>query len=126
MDDLVSRLHYLADQANDRVPFRELRQAAGEIVNLRKALWKYGKHLTSCPMGNLGCTCGWASIRETLGGDALRPSEREQLDRLRASLGRIAAGFYTESGAEQEAKATLKNIEEGRQMPASSANEGDK
>jgi hypothetical protein len=30
-------------------------------------------------MGVLGCTCGWAQIRETLAGDALKPTERQQM-----------------------------------------------
>ena len=44
----------------------------GEHDDLQKALWKYGKHLSSCRLqreqGPLDgwCDCGWNRIRETL------------------------------------------------------------
>ena len=41
----------------------------GEHDDLQKALWKYGKHLTSCRRNadmTSWCDCGWDKIRETL------------------------------------------------------------
>jgi hypothetical protein len=43
--------------------------ALGEHDDLQKALWKYGKHLTSCRRNadmTSWCDCGWDKIRETL------------------------------------------------------------
>lgn len=40
-----------------------------EHDDLQKALWKYGKHLTSCRRQSdmtSWCDCGWDKIRETL------------------------------------------------------------
>ena len=52
-----------------------------EVERLRAAMWKYGKHLNCCavqayhnhhPMRS--CDCGWVQIRETLAGEAKRPT----------------------------------------------------
>lgn len=57
--------------------------AERELERLRAMIWKYGKHLTVCTLNAVGCyscSCGWSSIRETLSGAALPPTEREALN----------------------------------------------
>jgi hypothetical protein len=63
-----------------------------ELDRLRAAMWKYGKHLSSCTIHTVrvpafSCSCGWLKVRETLAGGALKPTERQQ---IRAALERIA------------------------------------
>lgn len=59
--------------ARDRI--RSLKAA----LDKRKAeLWKYGKHLASCPVwrsASNGCDCGWVTIRSTLAPD--KPSSAD-------------------------------------------------
>jgi hypothetical protein len=41
----------------------------GDHDDLQRALWKYGKHLTSCRRQTdmtSWCDCGWDKVRETL------------------------------------------------------------
>lgn len=54
-------------------------RALEAALDKRKAeLWKYGKHLASCPVwrsASNGCDCGWVTIRSTLAPD--KPSSAD-------------------------------------------------
>lgn len=61
------------DAAADRI------RALEAALDKRKAeLWKYGKHLASCPVwrsASNACDCGWVTVRSTLAPD--KPSSAD-------------------------------------------------
>jgi hypothetical protein len=56
-----------------------------DYERLRAAMWKYGKHLTSCAIqscSTASCTCGWVGVRQTLAGEAAPPAETSELPKV--------------------------------------------
>jgi len=77
--------------------------ALGEHDALQAALWKYGKHLTSCRRNvdmTSWCDCGWDRIRETL-------SPQSPQGELRASGGTSKLASIQPQGTAGESPAPL-------------------
>lgn len=121
---LSERLRQFAlDIANDE-PLGNILplDAATRIDRLEAALWKYGKHLSSCTIHTVrvpafSCSCGWLELRETLAGDALKPTEREQMAAKIQRLQReLAEAHRVFSGIERLPDETPAPLSERQQM----------
>lgn len=58
---------------------QELHKKERDLDKLKAALWKYGKHLASCPLWSrvppeARCNCGWVEVRDQLAPSQANPS----------------------------------------------------
>jgi hypothetical protein len=79
-----------------RSALAEIERLSRELESLRANAWRYGKHLTACRLQThpgSWCDCGWVRVRDTLTGEAKRPTPAvlSEIERRDAQIAKLCS-----------------------------------